>query len=116
MVMSTLHKKLLRTVVQSRGQSLAVVMVVSCGIACYICMNTTYLNLKLTRDSYYAQHRLAEFEIMLERAPNSAVFKVEEIPGVRQARGRRAGGEAEQGEVQLPGVYAARRMVRPRDE
>lgn len=104
MVIRTLHKKLLRTVMRTRGQSLAVVMVVACGIACYICMNTTYLNLKLTRDTYYAEHRLADFEIMLERAPNSALFKVEEIPGVRQARGRMV----EDVSVDIQGISEAR--------
>lgn len=86
--MRALHKKLVRTVFTSWGQSLAATMVVLCGIASYVSVYTAYLNLGLTRDTYYAQNRLADFEIMLERAPDTAVFKVEEIQGVRQARGR----------------------------
>ena len=86
--MAVLHKKLLRSLLRSWAESLAVVMVVLCGTASFICMHSCYLNLRLTRDTYYARNRLADFEIMLERAPANAVFKVEEIPGVRQARAR----------------------------
>jgi putative ABC transport system permease protein len=86
--MAVLHKKLLRTILTSWGQSLAVAMVMLCGIASYVSVYSAYLNLGLTRDTYYAHNRLADFEIMLERAPLSAVFKTEEIPGVREARGR----------------------------
>jgi putative ABC transport system permease protein len=109
MVTSALQKKLFRTILRSRGQSIAVIMVVTCGIASYICMNTAYLNLKLTRDSYYAEHRLADFEIMLERAPSTTIFKVEELAGVRQARGR----IVEDVSVDIAGISAARigRMI-----
>ncbi len=88
MVVSAFHKKLFRTMFQSWGQSLGVVMVVLCGIAAYICFHSAYLNLSLTRDTYYAQNRLADFEIMVERAPETAVFKLERLPGVRQVRKR----------------------------
>ncbi|MCF6286472.1 MAG: FtsX-like permease family protein, partial [Candidatus Hydrogenedentes bacterium] len=50
--------------------------------------HSAYLNLSLTRDTYYAQNRLADFEIMVERAPETAVFKLERLPGVRQVRKR----------------------------
>ncbi len=86
--MSVLLKKMLRSMVRNRGQSLAVVMVILCGTSCYIALNSVYRNLLLTRDSYYAQYRFADFEIYLERAPNAALFKLEEIPGVRSVRGR----------------------------
>lgn len=86
--MRVLHKKLLRSIRRSWAQSLAVTMVVLCGIASYICVYSAYLNLGLTRDTYYIQNRFADFEIYLDRAPYSAVFKIEEIPGVRQARAR----------------------------
>jgi putative ABC transport system permease protein len=86
--MSVLTKKLLRTIWATRGQVAAVVAVMVCGIACYICMSSLHLDLLLTRDTYYADYRFADFEIQLERAPRSSLFKLEEIPGVRQIRGR----------------------------
>ena len=73
---------------QSWPQSLGVVAVVMCGIAAYICVYSAYLNLSLTRDTYYAQNRFADFEIMVDRAPETAVFKLENLPGIRQVRKR----------------------------
>ena len=102
--MSVLTKKLLRTMYRNRGQVLAVVAVILCGTACYIAMSAIHRNLMLTRDTYYAQNRFADFEIMLERAPNSALFKLQEIPGVRQVRGR----IVEEVKLDIEGVDAAR--------
>ena len=86
--MKILDKKLFRGMWRARGQALAVSMVVLCGSASYICVASSHRNLVLTRDTYYAQERFADFEIHLERAPMRSVFKLENIPGVRQARGR----------------------------
>ena len=86
--MKVLDKKLVRTLWWSRGQSIAVAMVVLCGTACYIAIASAHSNLVLTRDTYYSQYRFADFEIHLERAPLTAVFKLESLPGVHQVRGR----------------------------
>jgi putative ABC transport system permease protein len=86
--LNVLNRKLFRTLYRSRGQAIAVAMVVMCGTASFISVLSALRNLQLTRDTYYSQYRFADFEILLERAPETAVFKVEEIPGVRQARGR----------------------------
>lgn len=86
--MTPLTKKMLRTMYRSRGQVIAVVAVILCGTANYIALSACHRNLLLTRDTYYSQNRFADFEIMLERAPATALFKVEEIPGVRHVRGR----------------------------
>lgn len=88
MVIRSLHRKLLRTMARNWAQSLAVAMVVLCGVAAYICVYSAYLNLQLTRDTYYQQQRLADFEILVDRAPQTALYKIESIPGVREARGR----------------------------
>lgn len=86
--LNVLNRKLLRTLYRTRGQAIAVAMVVMCGTASFISVLSALRNLQLTRDTYYSQYRFADFEIHLERAPSTAVFKVEELPGVRQARGR----------------------------
>lgn len=86
--MKVLNKKLLRGIWRSRGQAVAVAVIVLCGAASYICMASAHRNLLLTRDTYYSQYRFADFEIHLERAPLRSVFKLENLPGVRQARGR----------------------------
>lgn len=88
MVIGVLHKKLLRNMRRQWAQTLAVVAVVACGIAAYICVYSAYLNLGLTRDTYYAQNRLADFEIMVERVPETALYKLATMDGVRKVRGR----------------------------
>ncbi len=86
--MRVLDKKLLRNIRKSWGQALAITMVILCGTAAYISMASAHRNLLLTRNSYYAHYRFADFQIMLERAPTTAVFKVENLHGLREARGR----------------------------
>ncbi len=86
--MRSLHKKLLRAIREGWGQSLAVVLVVGSGIACHVCLNSAYSDLSRTRDNYYRAQRFAETELVLERAPAASVFRLEELPGVRQVRGR----------------------------
>jgi len=86
--MNVLHKKLLRGLWRTRGQSIAVTAVVFCGTACYIAIASAHSNLELTRDTYYAQYRFADFEIHLERAPITSLFKLEAVPGIHQVRGR----------------------------
>jgi putative ABC transport system permease protein len=86
--MGVLDRKLFRGLRHSWGQTAAVALVILCGTATYIAIGSAYRNLLLTRDSYYQEYRFADFEIMVERSPQSAIFKIETIPGVRRARGR----------------------------
>ena len=88
MVVHVLDRKLLRDIWRARGQAIAVAAVILCGIACYVSLASAHQNLLLTRNSYYAQYRFADFEIALEQAPLTAGFKLETLPGVRQVRGR----------------------------
>ena len=97
--MKTLTKKTVRGIIRNRGQAIAVTMVVLCGTACYICLASLHRNLQLTRDTYYAQNRFADFEIMVERVPLTTLFKLEDIPGVRQVRGR----IVEEVKLEIPG-------------
>lgn len=89
--MRALHKKLFRAIREGWGQSLAVVLVVGSGIANYICLNSAYTDLSRTRDAYYRAQRLADTELIVERAPQASVFRLEDLPGVREVRGRIVG-------------------------
>lgn len=86
--MRVLNKKLMRNVRQSWGQSLAVAAVVMLGTAIYVAFASAHRDLLLTRDTYYEKYRFADFTLMLDQAPATAVFRVENFPGVREARGR----------------------------
>src|SRR5690606_35293156 len=70
------------------GQTLAVAAVIMCGTATLIAFTTAYHNLLLSKESYYAANQFADFEIMLERALNTVMFKLEDLDGVREVRGR----------------------------
>lgn len=98
--MHPLRKKLARNLLRDWGQSLAVASVVACGIAAYVCVQSAYLNLALTRDTYYARQRMADFEFMLERAPETAARRVAAMPGVRRAEARVVADAI----IDLPGV------------
>ncbi len=86
--MNVLHKKLFRYLFTSWGQALAIAAVITCGTATYISLASAHRNLVLTRDTYYEKYRLADFFMMFEQAPMTAVFKIEALDSVHEARGR----------------------------
>jgi putative ABC transport system permease protein len=86
--MTVLNHKLRRDLWQSKGQVAAVLAVIACGIAVYVAFFSSYQNLLLTRDSYYARYRFHDFAVQMEKAPASAVFRISALPGVRTAQGR----------------------------
>ncbi|MBN2372438.1 FtsX-like permease family protein [bacterium] len=86
--MRVLNRKLIRDMLKARGQVIAVCAVIMCGIAGYSSVLSAFRNLKLTRDTYYKEYRFADFTIMMEKAPVSAVLKVRDISGVAVAQGR----------------------------
>jgi len=83
-----LHKKLFRYLRINWGQALAITAVITCGTATYISLASAHRNLELTRDTYYEEYRLADFFIMFEQAPMTAVFKIKALESVHEARGR----------------------------
>jgi len=86
--MKVLDRKLLRDLRTSKGQSLAVIAVMLCGVAAFVCVLSAYRSLTLTRDTYYQAYRFADFWIPFERAPRRAARKVEALPGVLRAQAR----------------------------
>jgi len=86
--MKVLDRKLLRDLWTSKGQAVAVTMVILCGVASFVCVLSAYRSLKLTRDTYYEAYRFADFWVPLEKAPSRVVHKVEALPGVLRAEGR----------------------------
>ena len=86
--MRVLNRKLVRDIYRARGQAAAVTAVILVGIASYITMATAHRNLVLTRDAYYEEQRFADFFISIERAPITEMYRLQQIPGVRDVRGR----------------------------
>ncbi|MEM8806226.1 MAG: FtsX-like permease family protein [Cyanobacteria bacterium P01_G01_bin.38] len=86
--MKALDQKLWRDLWKMRGQAIAIVLIVACGIASLITMMSAYASLQLSQDAYYAQYRFADVFAQLERAPNSLTAQIEQIPGVQQVQTR----------------------------
>lgn len=86
--MTILSRKLLRTIHSTRGQFLALVVIVTLGVLLYIGMSTTYYHLNYSQQQFYEQHRFADYTFQVVKAPESVVARVEAVPGVVKATGR----------------------------
>lgn len=86
--MLALDKKLLRDLLHLRGQILAIALIVACGIASFVAMQTAYESLKLSQSTYYQEYRFAQVFGQLKRAPDSLIEQIQAIPGVAQVQTR----------------------------
>jgi putative ABC transport system permease protein len=80
--MRAIDRKLLRDLWGMRGQSLAIAMVMACGIATFVMSLSVLESLKVSRSVYYNQSRFAHVFTSLKRAPLSLRQRIAEIPGV----------------------------------
>jgi putative ABC transport system permease protein len=87
-LVKALDRKLLRDLVQHKGQVLTIALVVACGIAGFLAAMGTYLSLVAARDDYYAQARFADIFVALKRAPEALGRRIGEVPGVAEAETR----------------------------
>jgi putative ABC transport system permease protein len=78
----TLDRKLVREIGRLRGQVITICLVVAAGIAAYIAMQTAYLSLHYSQDSYYEAYRFPDVFASARRAPDSVGERIREIPGV----------------------------------
>jgi putative ABC transport system permease protein len=85
---SALDRKLLRDLRSSRGQSIAIALVVAAGIALFVGMMSTFDSLDLSLRTYYDRYRFADVFLSLTRAPLSLEPQIRAIPGVAQAETR----------------------------
>lgn len=80
--MSALHRKLFRDLLHLRGQVTALTLVVMCGIATFVTMNSAYRALVDTQAEYYRGYRFADLFASAKRAPESLAGQLRTIPGV----------------------------------
>ncbi|MHC4550321.1 MAG: ABC transporter permease [Planctomycetota bacterium] len=86
--MRVLDRKLLRDLFKMKGQIIAIVLIIACGVASFATVLTAYRGLKGTRDHYYARFRMADLFAPVKRAPRATVRELERIPGVRRVEAR----------------------------
>jgi putative ABC transport system permease protein len=83
-----LDRKLFRELWRLRSQMVSIALVVACGVLTVVALRGTYESLASALDAYYRDHRFADVFASLERAPESLLDRVREIPGVADAEGR----------------------------
>jgi putative ABC transport system permease protein len=81
-------RKLLREIVHLRGQLVAIIMVIGCGIGTYVMSRSMHTSLTLTQHTYYENGRYADVFASLQRAPLSVIDQLGAINGVAVAEGR----------------------------
>jgi len=87
-MMKPLDLKLIRDLTHLRGQVLAIVLIVACGIASLVTMLSAYESLNLTQQAYYSQYRFADVFVQMKRAPERLADRIAVIPGVQQVQTR----------------------------
>lgn len=86
--LSSLDRKLLRDLLHMKGQTLAIALVIACGIAMFVMSLTTLSSLKRTRRTYYDRYRFAHVFVHVKRAPLEVARRAAEIPGVARVSAR----------------------------
>lgn len=81
-VLSPLHRKLLRELWQIKGQVVAISLVIAAGLAMFVAYYSNFQSLQLTLDAYYDRQRFADVFAGLKRAPQRLQQRITEIPGV----------------------------------
>jgi putative ABC transport system permease protein len=83
-----LDRKMLRDLRRIWAQTLAIALVLGCGIMVLVGATATQATLVQTQAAYYERHRFADVFAGVTRAPTDVVRAAAQIPGVAQAEGR----------------------------
>ncbi|HUT40849.1 MAG TPA: ABC transporter permease, partial [Gammaproteobacteria bacterium] len=86
--MRALNRKLWRDLLEMRGMVLAIALVQVGGVATFVMSLSTYDTLLVARDGYYREQRFAEAFVLLKRAPDSVIGRLQAIPGVERVQTR----------------------------
>ncbi len=86
--MTALNRKLVRDLTQLKGQAVAIVLVMACGVAVFVMSVSTYRSLDGALATYYDRYHFADVFAHLKRAPNSVTGLIASIPGVAQVQSR----------------------------
>ena len=86
--MRALDRKMLRDLRRIWAQTLAIALVLGCGVMVLVGAQATQTTLIQTQTAYYERHRFADIFAGATRAPDDVVLAAGRIPGVAQAEGR----------------------------
>ncbi len=97
--MNLLNRKLRRDLLQMKGQSLAIAVLIALAVGTFVGSASTYRSLMRSRDTYYAEYRFGNVFDEAARAPRLLEEKFRALPGVEDVQLRLA----TQGLITLPG-------------
>ncbi len=86
--MGGLDRKLFRDLRHLRGQLLAIMVMVACGVMAFVAMRTTWLALLESQQVYYTEYRFGDLFAQLKRAPDELQERIEALPGVAAVQRR----------------------------
>lgn len=86
--MTALNRKLVRDTMRMATQTIAISLVLACGVATFVMSLCTYASMMQTRERYYDRYSFATVFTHLKRAPNSLGARIAEIPGVAAVQTR----------------------------
>lgn len=86
--MKVLNRRLLRMILQSKGQNLAIAMVVALGLMLYVAMSSAITNLDRSVNQYYDLTNAADIYVEIPAISASEVSGLLSVAGVRTAQGR----------------------------
>ncbi|MEP5515683.1 MAG: FtsX-like permease family protein [Bauldia litoralis] len=86
--MRALDIKLFRDLRRLWAQSLAIALVMACGVATLILAFGAYLSLEETRDAYYERYKFGDVFASASRVPDSVARRIAEIDGVAAVESR----------------------------
>ncbi|MBZ2174447.1 FtsX-like permease family protein [Schnuerera sp. xch1] len=86
--MKRLDLRLLRLIKNSKGQFIAITILVIVGLTIYTALSTAIVNLEDTLNYYYDEKNFAHIFVQSTKIPESALNKVKKINGVKEVEGR----------------------------
>ncbi len=87
-VVAAIDRKLLRDLWHVKGQVIAIVLILTCGVTAFVMTRSALVSLQQTRAVYYDRHRFADVFAAVKRAPRALADRIGEIPGVVQVSTR----------------------------
>ena len=88
MLMKKINTMLLRMILQSKSQFIAILVIIVTGISVFTAMNMVAINMQSSLDLYYSQNSFPHFFIESAGFPENQTDKIKSIPGVKNASGR----------------------------
>ncbi len=83
-MVNVLDRKLLRDLYRSKSLLVAITLIITVGVMCFVTMQTSYHNLTSAKSRYYQQCRMADFWIEAKKIPLADIDDIRQLPGVAQ--------------------------------